>query len=303
MKMFSKKSLVSTLALGGLMIAGTSASAAVVDTFDTMIPDDPFVSGNLEWFEFGGPNVSAGLATDNNQYATFNKNSSQFAGQGISHHSSKADLEAALGSPLADGNAIKMSAWVLSDSTLPWATQDVEGFKIEFYDNSVLYGEGALNGAGFVNDTEVGFGLGLTKETTAISGNDTWTYVEEVFQINDALLGFATLDEVRPVFFTGDWTGTDTDGRLKIDNWTMEVFADVATANAAPAPTSAPGGFDVVDLSGDINGDGFVGLDDLDIVLNTWNNGIPPAPSAPSIPEPASLALQGLGSLAALRRR
>ncbi len=40
---------------------------------------------------------------------------------------------------------------------------------------------------------------------------------------------------------------------------------------------------------GDINGDGFVGLDDLDIVLNNWNTGTPPSGSA--IPEPGSLAL------------
>ncbi len=60
----------------------------------------------------------------------------------------------------------------------------------------------------------------------------------------------------------------------------------------------------LVDLSGDINNDGFVGLDDLDIVLNTWNNGTPPtAGGAPSIPEPASLALLTTGAVALLRRR
>lgn len=57
-----------------------------------------------------------------------------------------------------------------------------------------------------------------------------------------------------------------------------------------------------VDLSGDINGDGFVGIADLNIVLGTWNNGTPPTTGTPSIPEPASLALLAVGGLALCRR-
>ena len=47
--------------------------------------------------------------------------------------------------------------------------------------------------------------------------------------------------------------------------------------------------------------DGYVGLDDLQPVLDHWNEGTPPTPSA--VPEPASLMLAGLGGLALLRRR
>ncbi len=53
-------------------------------------------------------------------------------------------------------------------------------------------------------------------------------------------------------------------------------------------------------LQGDPSGDGFVGLDDLDIVLNNWNSGTPS--SAGVIPEPASIALLGLGWGVLLRR-
>lgn len=52
----------------------------------------------------------------------------------------------------------------------------------------------------------------------------------------------------------------------------------------------------------DPSGDGFVGIDDLNEVLGNWNAGTPPS-GGNTIPEPASLAMLGLGSLAMLRRR
>ncbi len=55
-------------------------------------------------------------------------------------------------------------------------------------------------------------------------------------------------------------------------------------------------------LAGDPTGDGFVGLADLDIVLNDWGAGTPP--SAPgSIPEPASVSILVVCGMTLLRRR
>jgi PEP-CTERM motif len=54
-------------------------------------------------------------------------------------------------------------------------------------------------------------------------------------------------------------------------------------------------------LQGDPSGDGFVGIEDLNFILGNWNAGTPPAANA--VPEPASFALLGLGGLTALRRR
>jgi len=52
----------------------------------------------------------------------------------------------------------------------------------------------------------------------------------------------------------------------------------------------------------DPSGDGFVGLDDLDIVLNNWNTGTPPSGSN-SIPEPASCLLLATAGLILANRR
>ncbi len=88
------------------------------------------------------------------------------------------------------------------------------------------------------------------------------------------------------------------------------------TVNALPGDLNGDGfvGLDDLDIilsawnqnvppansAADPSGDGFVGLDDLDIVLNHWNEGTPPASV---VPEPGTLALLGLMGAAGLRRR
>ncbi len=55
-------------------------------------------------------------------------------------------------------------------------------------------------------------------------------------------------------------------------------------------------------LLGDLNGDGFVGIDDLNLILGNWNQGTPPTTGG-TIPEPGTLALLGLGCYAITTRR
>ncbi|MEZ6190602.1 MAG: PEP-CTERM sorting domain-containing protein [Phycisphaerales bacterium] len=54
-------------------------------------------------------------------------------------------------------------------------------------------------------------------------------------------------------------------------------------------------------LAGDPSDDGFVGIADLNIVLGNWNAGTPPAGN--TVPEPTTMTLLGLGASLMLRRR
>ncbi len=83
----------------------------------------------------------------------------------------------------------------------------------------------------------------------------------------------------------GDLNG---DGFVGIDD--LDIVLSHWNQNVTPADLA----------SGDANGDGYIGLDDIDVVLLNWNKGIPSGNA--SLPEPASLVLLGLGSMAALRR-
>jgi hypothetical protein len=56
------------------------------------------------------------------------------------------------------------------------------------------------------------------------------------------------------------------------------------------------------DTAADPSGDGFVGIEDLNAVLGNWNAGTPPADNT-AVPEPASVLLLTTATLATLTRR
>ncbi len=53
--------------------------------------------------------------------------------------------------------------------------------------------------------------------------------------------------------------------------------------------------------AGDYSGDGFIGLDDLDVVLSNWNQGTPPMDVV--VPEPGSVVVLAGGLLGVMRRK
>jgi hypothetical protein len=74
-------------------------------------------------------------------------------------------------------------------------------------------------------------------------------------------------------------------------------IADLNIVLGAWNQTVPPG-----DPLADPSGDGFVGIEDLNQVLGNWNAGVPPSSGA-AVPEPATAVVLALGGLAALRRR
>ncbi len=57
-------------------------------------------------------------------------------------------------------------------------------------------------------------------------------------------------------------------------------------------------------LAGDLNGDGFVGIEDLNAVLGSWNLGAPPPPEVLGVvPEPSALGLVVCGTAVIIRGR
>jgi uncharacterized protein len=128
---------------------------------------------------------------------------------------------------------------------------------------------------------------GLTLDEQQNSGEFNYTSQLGASVINfpaQAGTGESFQHVYRDVDLTGNWIGG---------------FSQLGQPNETPGVTNIL----PPPLVGDINGDGFVGIDDLNLVLVNWNNGTPPATGNGTIPEPASLALLGLGGLALLRRR
>ena len=143
----------------------------------------------------------------------------------------------------------------------------------------------------------------------------TFDFAAEHFDMPPTPAGFTELR------FGGPSNVSSEGGGVTFDNVLLEVVA--ATVPGIPGDLNGDGYVGLDDLQpildhwnqnvtvgdaamGDISGplgdpDGYVGLDDLQPVLDHWNEGTPPTPAA--IPEPASLALISIGGFALLRRR
>ncbi|MFI4861409.1 MAG: PEP-CTERM sorting domain-containing protein [Phycisphaerales bacterium JB063] len=120
-------------------------------------------------------------------------------------------------------------------------------------------------------------------------------------------------DEGGAIVTAGDRPVTNDDARLAAIDWIDQTFfntdllagdlngdgfvgaADLDVLLANWGDSVSAGSL----IDGDPSGDGVVGQADLQIVRDAWGNGAPP----PAVPEPTALALIGLGGLALMRRR
>jgi len=295
--MFGRKNLVSMLAIGALALGTQQASAAVIVQDDAMI-DGGLALNATEYFGFGGSTINSQTASDGNTFAVFTALNNN-AGSGFNMHIPIADVTAV--QPLVDGMAVRMSVWAIADPNNPWVPIASDGMKFEFYNVAL----GPFGSPDMTNETENGFGLFLSPVGGTLTTTG-WQQFSFTVALTDALVDFASLQEIRAVLFEGDFTGATpaTGQQMFADGATVEVFPDLATANATALPTNTPGGFNLAaPIAGDINHDGIVDILDLNIVLADWNKGTPPPPSNGAIPEPATLGLVAIGGLAMLRRR
>ena len=146
----------------------------------------------------------------------------------------------------------------------------------------------------------------VVDDNPADPGNTSfpWTIAGEQFTVAD-------VEDVRAVFFAGDFTGSSNftnGGSYWSDNLLLEVFADQAAADLVdpavsnPAPVESAADFDG---DGDVDGADFLGIQQFDSgSIADWQAAYPVVPSSISaVPEPGSALLALLGAVLFASRR
>lgn len=185
------------------------------------------------------------------------------------------------------------SAFIRNQDSI-FGTDNEVLMKLEYYSSL-----GAEHGsAGFLNEIALTIADGTTTE-------DTWL----AHQISDVAPAGAVEARVSFVYRQPGFNG----GAIHIDGVSL-----VATNPIIIGDLNGDGFVGIIDLNlilgawnasitpgaaVDPSGDGFVGIEDLNIVLGAWNSGTPPSTVDLNIPEPASVTALLLAAMSFLRRR
>ncbi len=346
------------LLLAGIL-AG-QADAVVVGILDNPqdTGDGSPVPNESRIFTFRGWESDTNLtAADGNQFASvsLDRNGTDYQdkdhGAGFVWPIAIAEYEAAgtnnvggtgLGKGLENGDVIRFSFWMSTDASDPLLNEGTWTDSIKFE----LAKEGATPGSTGAKVLDTGSDLDGALSFDITAGNcdlaageascsshnapevtsTGWTqfsvqYEIDDFNFTDAAAEVSDVVEIRPVMFLGDYTaGEDQQGTAYVDNIMVEVFDDIATANATAIVNPNPGGFvPAAGLAGDFDGDSDV--DGADFLkwqrdgltandLSLWESGFGTSASTAnlgSVPEPSTALLAILAastlSLARTRRK
>jgi PEP-CTERM motif len=339
--MFSSKTAAASLAAAGFMVLAGSVSAAVTDI-------DSMVIVERNWDDF--PNSA--LVTTNNYPTTVQFDESSFdppdLGTGLYANQHQAWFSADAGATryaFQNNEGWELSVDVNLDSLIDGSRRKEAGIRMD----TKIGGEGIFMVA---TDGEIAsFGSFFPFNSTNVPGSDfggsvtpyvngTTVNLKLIYIPGDGVA--ATIPATMEFFVDGLSAGPQEifntengviDGSelgfyaqnaIDADNIATDAVVTTFT-NISLTPLS-------VGIEGDLNDDGFVGIDDLNIVLGAWNQNVPPAdpaadpsddgfvgiddlnvvlgnwnagtpPSVNVVPEPATLSLIALGGVALLRRK
>jgi hypothetical protein len=138
--------------------------------------------------------------------------------------------------------------------------------------DSRITGVEVIDITGVISDTEA---PNLLLQTLSLSEsfNTLILDLQELLNLSDTSNTLTVIGDDDAVYLDGGWTmiGSEVIGSDIFDVYTQGA-ATLKVANAIVVLTP---------ISGDLNGDGFVGITDLNIILSNWNLNVPPGdPSA-----------------------
>ena len=191
-------------------------------------------------------------------------------------------------------------AWVSGERD-QWFTdiaQSLDGISMMAYERSTL--SNINNGVQWEIDNfdgEVRIGL----ESNAVGVGQTWPTFQALLDMADALeayhgtdIGGIDFHPLRSFALQSEHT-VNLPGDINDDGFVGLADLDIILANWNLFVPEA-------DWRADVSGEGYVGLADLDAVLSNWNTGTLPGETEAVVPEPAGVGMLALGGLTLLRR-